>query len=89
MLKGLDERIASIYSPVRQQLNQVEVRLRGLAQTDAPYLEPLLDYVLASGGKRIRPAITLLASEFYPHHSEASIAMASAVASITLSPVVP
>ena len=79
MLKGLDERTASIYSPIQQQLNQVEDRLRALSQTDAPYLEPLLEYVLASGGKRIRPAITLLASDFYPHQPENSITMASAV----------
>lgn len=79
MLKGLDERTASIYSPIRQQLNQVEDRLRSLPQTGGPYLEPLLDYVLASGGKRIRPAITLLASDFYPHDLEDSITMASAV----------
>ena len=79
MLKGLDERTASIYSPIHDQLNQVADRLRGLSQTDAPYLEPLLDYVLASGGKRIRPAITLLASDFYPHRPEHPITMASAV----------
>ena len=79
MIKGLDERTASIYAPIRHQLKQVEDRLRGLSQTDAPHLEPLLDYVLASGGKRIRPAITLLASDFYPHPPENPIIMASAV----------
>ena len=79
MLKGLDERTASIYSPIQERLNQVEVRLRGLAETDAPHLEPLLDYVLASGGKRIRPAITLLAAEFYPHDRANSVSMASGV----------
>ena len=79
MLKGLDERTASIYSPIQDQLKQVEERLQGLSHTDTPYLEPLLDYVLASGGKRIRPAITLLAADFYPHDPKNSNIMAAAV----------
>ena len=79
MLKGLDERTTSIYAPVQPQLNLVEDRLRELSQTDAPYLAPLLDYLLASGGKRIRPAITLLAADFYPHDQVHAVTMASAV----------
>ena len=79
MLKGLDERTTSIYAPVQPQLNLVEDRLRELSQTDAPYLAPLLDYLLASGGKRIRPAITLLAADFYPHDQAHAVTMASAV----------
>ena len=79
MLKGLDERAASIYAPIRDQLASVEDRLRGLSATDAPYLDKLLDYVLVNGGKRIRPAITLLAADFYPHQPENPITMASAV----------
>ena len=79
MLKGLDERTASIYAPIRDELRLVEDKLRGLSKTDTPYLQPLLDYVNASGGKRIRPAITLLASQFYPHEPENPITMAAAV----------
>ena len=79
MLKGLDERTASIYAPVRHELTQVEDRLRGLAKTDTPYLEPLLHYVMSNGGKRIRPAITLLAGGFYPHDPEHVVTMAAAV----------
>ena len=79
MLKGLDERAASIYAPIQDQLAKVEDRLRGLSATDAPYLDRLLDYVLVNGGKRIRPAITLLAADFYPHQPENPITMALAV----------
>ena len=79
MLKGLDRQAASIYAPIKDRLARVEDRLRGLSDTDAPYLGELLDYVLVNGGKRIRPAITLLASDFYPHRPENPITMASAV----------
>ena len=79
MIKGLDERAVSIYAPIRHELSLVEAKLRALSQTDTPYMEPLLDYVMSSGGKRIRPAITLLASSFYPHQPEHPITMASAI----------
>ena len=79
MLKGLDQQAASIYAPIEDRLARVEDRLRGLSETGDPYLDQLLDYVLVNGGKRIRPAITLLASDFYPHDSENPITMASAV----------
>ena len=79
MLKGLDERTASIYTPVQSQLAEVEERLRRLCRTDLPHLESLLDYVVNVGGKRIRPAITLLASDFYPSDPEYPIIMAGAV----------
>lgn len=79
MLEGLDQRTASIYTPIKVPLGQVEERLRGLCRTDVPSLGPLLDYALAGGGKRIRPAITLLAADFYPHDPENPILMAIAV----------
>ena len=67
MLKGLDELTATIYAPVQSQLSQVEERLRDLPRSNPDHLESLSTYALNSGGKRIRPAITLLASDFYPH----------------------
>ena len=79
MLEGLDQRTASIYTPIHSPLTQVEGRLRSLCRTEVPSLEPLLDYALAGGGKRIRPAMTLLAADFYPHDPENPILMAVAV----------
>ena len=79
MLAGLDQRTASIYAPIQPRLALVEEHLRRLAQTSLPDLESLLSYVLTSGGKRIRPAITLLAADFYPHDQEKPIIMAGAV----------
>ncbi len=82
MLYGLDERTAAIYAPVQDELDQVEAKLKGLAsQTTAATedLRPLLDYVAETGGKRIRPALTLLASHSYPHDTGKLVLMASAV----------
>ncbi|MEE3166299.1 MAG: polyprenyl synthetase family protein, partial [Chloroflexota bacterium] len=79
MLHGLDERTASIYSPVRDGLARVDDRLRSLAETETSPVQPLLQYVTDAGGKRVRPAITLLAAQFHPHDEERPIIMASAV----------
>ena len=79
MLTGLDQQTASIYAPIQSHLDQVEAKLGGLCHNDNPELKPLLDHVLNSGGKRIRPAITLLAAAFYPHDPKNPIIMAGAV----------
>jgi len=79
MLHGLDERTASIYAPVQDGLARVDDRLRSLAETETYPVQPLLQYVTDNGGKRVRPAITLLAAQFHPHDEERPIIMASAV----------
>ena len=79
MQPGPDLQTVAIYAPVFGQLAKVEERLRGVCQTDIADLNPLLDYALNSGGKRVRPALTLLAAEFREHKRERSLIMASAV----------
>ena len=79
VVTGLDLKTVSIYAPVAEQLVQVEDQLRELCQTDIADLDPLLDYALRSGGKRVRPALTLLAAEFHPHDRDRSQIMAAAV----------
>ena len=50
MLQGIDQQVHSIYTPIKSQLDLVEERLRGLAETAIPELEPLLDHALTGGG---------------------------------------
>lgn len=76
---GLDERTASIYAPIQAELALVDEKLRGLAPAEVGHLRPLLDYVAETGGKRVRPAITLLAGHSYPHDPEKLVLMAGAV----------
>ena len=79
MLPGPDLQTVSIYAPVVVQLAQVEEQLHELCQTDIADLDPLLDYALRSGGKRVRPALTLLAAAFHDHERRRSRIMAAAV----------
>ena len=79
MLHGLDERTANIYAPVQEGLQRVDDKLRSLATTETSAVQPMLKYVTDVGGKRVRPAITLLCAQFHPHDESRPIIMASAV----------
>ncbi len=79
MLDGVDERTQRIYEPIQEDLLEVERRLRSLSSVGTSYLPALLDYVLHTGGKRVRPAITSLSAKFHPGDPELPIVMAMAV----------
>ena len=79
MFDGLDEQTALIYGPIREDLIKVEKRLRDLSDVGTPYLPELLEYVLQTRGKGVRPAITSLSARIHPHDHDLSIIMASAV----------
>jgi len=85
---GIDQRAIAIYAPIQSRLNRVEERLRNLDDEAIPDLHTLLDYVLSSGGKRVRPAITLLASDFYAHDDEKPIIMSAAIELLHLATLV-
>ena len=79
MAQGLDTRAQTIYSPILAELSLVEERLHDLANTSIPELEPLLDHALSHGGKRVRPALTLLSGSIFPLDPENPIKMATGV----------
>ena len=79
MPEGSDLTTISIYVPVADELAQVEERLRRVAKEGVGELAGMLDYVAGTGGKRVRPAITLLASRFYAKDFTLPIIMATAV----------
>jgi len=71
--------LASIYEPIQQELLQVEENLRQVTKVDSPYLAKPLHHVLSNGGKRIRPALTLLAGKFYHYNLKLLLPIATAV----------
>jgi geranylgeranyl pyrophosphate synthase len=54
-----------IYEPINTDLTKVEEALQTFSRVDFPWLSQLLNHSLTAGGKRIRPALTLLAGKFY------------------------
>jgi octaprenyl-diphosphate synthase len=71
--------ISSIYEPVQQELLRVEENLVQVARAAPPEIAEILDHVLQNGGKRVRPAITLLTGKFYRYNTELLLPMATAV----------
>lgn len=69
----------SFYEPVRERLCRVSASLTEMAAEKHPFLTQLLDHTFSSPGKYIRPAITLLASSFYPHDERITEKMATGV----------
>ncbi len=69
----------SIYDVIQEPLARVELRLSGLARSASEEMSGLIDHVLETGGKRLRPAITLLASGFHQNNGSKSETMAVAV----------
>ena len=58
---------------------EVERRLRTIGEDDFPWLDELLRYILATPGKRARPAVTLLAGHLFDFNPDVHISMAVAV----------
>jgi octaprenyl-diphosphate synthase len=70
--------LSQIYAPVQKDLNKVESQLKAVSQVDFPRLAELLSYTL-SGGKGIRPVLTLLCGKLYHYDLERLLSMATSV----------
>ena len=71
--------LSTIYQLIQEDLVKVEDRLKSVSEVDFPWLAELLDYSLKGGGKRIRPALTLLSGKFYDYNLGSLLSMATAV----------
>lgn len=69
----------TIYELIQEDMVQVEAIIRSTSQVDFDYLAELLEYSLEGGGKRIRPALTLLSGQFYHYDTGYLYPMAVAV----------
>ena len=71
--------IAAIYEPVQQGMVDVEERLKAVGRSDLPWMAEPMSYILESGGKRVRPALTLLAGRAFHYDLNSLLPMAVAV----------
>ena len=69
----------TIYEPIQEELVKVEDRLGSVSRVDFSWQSKMLDYSLKGGGKRIRPALTLLSGKFYDYNLDYLLPMAAAV----------
>ena len=66
----------SIFAPIQDELELVEVRLREAVKVDFAPLLDVFEALIGSGGKRFRPALAILASKFHPADPDKVITLA-------------
>lgn len=71
--------LKEIYAAINEDLAEVEASLKAVSQVDFPWLTQLLTHSLEAGGKRIRPALTLLSGRFYNYRFEYLLPMALSI----------
>jgi geranylgeranyl pyrophosphate synthase len=77
----LSERVLTteLFAPIQDDLVGVEFKMRETAIDHHPALTEAVQHLLASGGKRVRPAVTLLAAHMLDAESEPAIAVAASI----------
>jgi octaprenyl-diphosphate synthase len=71
--------LSRIYEPIIVDLGIVEETIKSVSQVDFVWLSRLLNHSLGAGGKRIRPALTLLCGKFYHYDIDLLKHMATAI----------
>ncbi len=73
-------KVASIYGPVQEDLRLVEDTLDRIKHVESfPALSKMLSHVLAVSGKRLRPAIALLAGHFGEYNPDLHVPLAASI----------
>ena len=70
---------STIYQPIRGDLDKVEETLRAMGNINSSHTGDMVSHIIRSGGKRLRPAITLLAGKLFHYQPQLLIPMAVAV----------
>lgn len=71
--------LKEILKPIETDLQKVEVQLREAARAEFGPLALVIESVIESGGKRMRPAVTLLAGRMYSQNDEHLLKLAVSV----------
>ncbi len=71
--------IVSFFTPVQEDIQEVEALMRAQADEYHPDLGSALNIILSSGGKRIRPSITLLVGQMLGAPRKPLLSLAAAV----------
>ncbi len=78
-VKGKDLTLADILKPISEEMQVVETTLRDTAKVEYGPLAEVVEHIVSSGGKRIRPAVVLFATKLYPVDFDKALALAAAV----------
>lgn len=64
---------------IGEDLKNMELQFKKDLQSDVPLIRKVGEYVLASGGKRIRPALLILAAKLCGYQGERHVSLASVI----------
>lgn len=79
LIGPISPQTATFFDLTRSDLERVEERLREKRVEHHPSLDSVLDHLLASGGKRIRPIAAILTGQLLGANSESIITHAAAI----------
>jgi octaprenyl-diphosphate synthase len=68
-----------LYGPVQRDVERVDTLLRSLRPENFPFLANILDHLLDAGGKRARPATTLLAGRMGNYNLDLLVPLAASI----------
>lgn len=68
-----------LLEPLSAELERVERKMRAPVHPDHPQLTAVLNHLLDSGGKRLRPALALLAGRFHHADQDKLVSLAASV----------
>ncbi len=69
----------SLYALIRGDLARVDETILKRVRSEVSLIEDIARHIIASGGKRIRPALTLIASQLCGYTGQRHIALAAAI----------
>jgi geranylgeranyl pyrophosphate synthase len=72
-------RSEGLYGPVQRDIQRVDTLLKSLRPDNFPFLANILDHLLDAGGKRARPATTLLAGRMGKYNLDLLVPLAASI----------
>lgn len=78
-MEGIGVRMDKALVLLKDDLALVEARIRDYLESDVPLIRKVGEYVLSSGGKRLRPLLLLLSARLSGYRGEQHIALASVI----------
>ena len=74
--------LQEVFDFYEERLRRVELRIKELFRNKVPFIPLIGEYIISSGGKRLRPLFHLISSDLAGYDGEASINIASIIESI-------
>ena len=71
--------IKTIYKPIQKELDRVEEILAAEGNSALRGVDEMVAHIIESGGKRLRPALTLLAGKLFHYQPQRLLQMAAAI----------